>query len=195
MKSSFYCCLPDKIYSIIQTEPCNISIKGTKLDIINKNTNEVIVSLHYGPKEERTEIVFVDETSIETTMPINQVIEITKKTDLRSKSKNIKPKEKIQLDTIPPFEINTPIATLKNFSDKKLLKEHIQATLDYIGDNYSSDENKLSALSELARFVTSINSIKNQTNLQNSFEALKESKRKKNIPEIKRALLVISNKI
>lgn len=195
MTKSFYCILPEKAYSIIQKEPCNISITDNNIDIINTNSNEIIISLHFGSKEERTEIVYVNKTSIENTMPINQVMEISSKPNLRSKSKITKSKEKKQLETIPSFEDSTPIATMKNLSDKIVIREHIQATLDYIGENYSTNENKLCALSELAQFVMSINSVKNQSNLQTILEALKEAKRKKNIPEMKRTLLVISNKI
>lgn len=168
-------------------------MKDNNLDIINTNTKEIIISFHYRTNKERTEIVYVNETSIENTMPINQVMEISSKSSLRSKSK--KPKEKILLDEIPLFEESNPIATTKNISEKKIIREHIQATLDFIGENYSSNENKLNALLELTQFVTSVNSLKKQKNLRTFFEALKEARRKRNIPEMKRTLLVISNKI
>lgn len=195
MNKPFCCCIPASIYSIMEKQPCSISMTDQNIDIINTNTNQIIATLNLVSTEEQAEIVNIKGKKIVNTIPINRIMEVSKKTSItRSKSSKIKSKEKIQLDELP-FDTSTPIASIKNLSEKKIVREHIQATLEYISDNISSNESKISALLELSQFVSNVKLIKQASNLTMMLEALKEAKRKKNIPEMKRALLVISNKI
>lgn len=195
MNKPFCCCIPASIYSIMEKQPCSISMTDQNIDIINTKTNQIIATLNLVSTEEQAEIVNIKGKKIVNTIPINRIMEVSKKTSItRSKSSKIKSKEKIQLDELP-FDTSTPIASMKNLSEKKIVREHIQATLEYISDNISSNESKISALLELSQFVSNVKLIKQASNLTMMLEALKEAKRKKNIPEMKRALLVISNKI
>lgn len=195
MNKPFCCCIPASIYSIMEKQPCSISMTDQNIDIINTKTSQIIATLNLVSTEEQAEIVNIKGKKIVNTIPINRIMEVSKKTSItRSKSSKIKSKEKIQLDELP-FDTSTPIASMKNLSEKKIVREHIQATLEYISDNISSNESKISALLELSQFVSNVKLVKQASNLTIMLEALKEAKRKKNIPEMKRALLVISNKI
>ncbi|KAK8891352.1 hypothetical protein M9Y10_028560 [Tritrichomonas musculus] len=195
MNKPFCCCIPTSIYSIMEKQPCSISMTDQNIDIINTKTSQIIATLNLVSTEEQAEIVNIKGKKIVNTIPINRIMEVSKKTSItRSKSSKIKSKEKVQLDELP-FDTSTPIASMKNLSEKKIVREHIQATLEYISDNISSNESKISALLELSQFVSNVKLVKQASNLTIMLEALKEAKRKKNIPEMKRALLVISNKI
>lgn len=196
MKSA-YCCLPEAVYTTIQTNKCQIILKGDTADIINEDTGELIITLYYSSEEERTEVVFVSGNSIEETMKVDQYMnfdgESIPKRPPRLKTQKIKPKEKLIQDP-KEIEFIGPIETTNTISEFICLKEHIRGTIEYI-ENFQTETDKFSALIELATFIMKNKKIKQLPQLQILFENLKIFRKKKDFQEYRRTLHQIADRL
>lgn len=196
MKSA-YCCLPEAVYTAIQTNKCQIILKGDTADIINEDTGELIITLYNSTEEERTEVVFVSGNSIEETMKVDQYMNfdgesITKRPP-RLKTQKIKPKEKLIQDP-KEIEFVGPIETTNTISEFICLKEHIRGTIEYV-ENFQTETDKFSALIELATFIMKNKKIKQLPQLQILFENLKIFRKKKDFQEYRRTLHQIADRL